>query len=77
MGIYKRGDTSVRTMLMHGARAVIARCQRSGWIERLFSAPPLQRSGRSTGQQTGPISLGGPSCQRQDFRPGGEMKSGW
>lgn len=30
LGISKRGDPYVRTMLMHGARAVIARGQRSG-----------------------------------------------
>ncbi len=27
-------------MLMHGARAVIARSQRSGWIERLLQRRP-------------------------------------
>jgi len=40
LGISKRGDPYVRTMLMHGARAVIARSQRSGWIERLLQRRP-------------------------------------
>ena len=40
LGISKRGDPYVRTMLMHGARAVIARSQRSGWIERLLLRRP-------------------------------------
>ena len=39
------GDVHVRIlmeqfMLMHGARAVIARSQRSGWIERLLPRRP-------------------------------------
>lgn len=40
MGISKRGDAYVRTMLMHGARAVIARSTRSSWIERLLLRRP-------------------------------------
>jgi transposase len=40
LGISKRGDSYVRTLLMHGARAVIARSQRSGWIERLLLRRP-------------------------------------
>lgn len=40
LGISKRGDPYVRTMLMHGARAVIARSQRSGWIDRLLQRRP-------------------------------------
>lgn len=40
LGISKRGDPYVRTLLMHGARAVIARSQRSGWIERLLLRRP-------------------------------------
>ncbi len=40
LGISKRGDTYVRTMLMHGARAVIARSSRSSWIERLLERRP-------------------------------------
>ena len=38
LGISKRGDPYVRTMLMHGARAVIARNQRSGWNEGCYCA---------------------------------------
>ena len=40
LGISKRGDPYVRTLLMHGARAVIARSQRSGWIDRLLLRRP-------------------------------------
>jgi transposase len=40
LGISKRGDAYVRTMLMHGARAVIARSTRSSWIERLLQRRP-------------------------------------
>ena len=40
LGISKRGDAYVRTMLMHGARAVIARGTRSSWIERLLQRRP-------------------------------------
>ncbi len=40
LGISKRGDPYVWTMLMHGARAVIARSQRSGWIKRLLLRRP-------------------------------------
>jgi len=40
LGISKRGDPYVRTMLMHGARAVIARSERSTWVERLLERRP-------------------------------------
>jgi transposase len=40
LGLSKRGDAYVRTMLMHGARAVIARSTRSSWIERLLQRRP-------------------------------------
>lgn len=36
LGISKRGDTYLRTLLIAGARAVIARSGNSGWIERLL-----------------------------------------
>lgn len=36
LGISKRGDTYLRTLLIAGARAVIARTKRSGWISRLL-----------------------------------------
>ena len=35
-GISKRGDSYVRTLLVAGARAVIARSARSSWIDRLL-----------------------------------------
>jgi transposase len=44
LGLSKRGDTYVRTMLMHGARAVIAQSGRNGdekgWIQRLLQRRP-------------------------------------
>lgn len=40
LGLSKRGDAYVRTMLMHGARAVITRSSRSSWIERLLQRRP-------------------------------------
>jgi len=36
LGISKRGDTYLRTLLIAGARAVIARAEKSGWITRLL-----------------------------------------
>ena len=39
-GISKREDPYVRTLLMHGARAIIARRQHCGWIERLLQRRP-------------------------------------
>lgn len=36
LGISKRGDTYLRTLLVAGARAVIARSGKSDWIERLL-----------------------------------------
>jgi len=36
LGISKRGDTYLRTLLIAGARAVIARSEKSDWIERLL-----------------------------------------
>lgn len=34
LGISERGDTCLRTLLIAGARAVIARAERSSWITR-------------------------------------------
>lgn len=36
----KRGDSYLRTLLMHGARSIIARGQRSEWVERLLARRP-------------------------------------
>lgn len=36
LGISKRGDAYLRTLLIAGARAVIARAERSSWITRLL-----------------------------------------
>jgi transposase len=40
LGISKRGDPYVRTLLMHGARAIIARSVRSAWITALLMRRP-------------------------------------
>lgn len=40
LGISKRGDADVRTLLMHGARAIIARSQRTEWIGALLARRP-------------------------------------
>jgi transposase len=41
-GIRKRGDTYLRTLLVHGARGVLrVRTERATWAERLQSRKPL------------------------------------
>lgn len=40
LGISKHGDPYVRTLLMHGARAIIARCGRSAWVTALLLRRP-------------------------------------
>lgn len=40
MGISKRGDVYLRMLLMHGARAIIARRSRSEWVESLLRRRP-------------------------------------
>jgi transposase len=40
LGIFKRGEPYVRTLLMHGARAIIARCGRSAWVTALLQRRP-------------------------------------
>ena len=37
LGLSKRGDAYVRTLLMHGARAVIARSVQSAWVQSLLA----------------------------------------
>ena len=41
LGISKRGDTYLRTLLISGARAVVCRSARSSWIDRLLQRRPL------------------------------------
>jgi len=36
LGISKRGDTYLRTLLVHGARAVVGRSAHNSWLERLL-----------------------------------------
>jgi transposase len=40
LGISKRGDTYLRTLLMHGARTLVLRQQRSAWVEGLLRRRP-------------------------------------
>ena len=40
LGISKRGDAYVRTLLMHGARAIIARSKHTSWITGLLARRP-------------------------------------
>lgn len=40
LGLSKRGDTYMRTLLMHGARSIINRGQRSEWVQRLLARRP-------------------------------------
>ena len=40
LGLSKRGDTYLRTLFMHGARSIIARGQKSEWVERLLARRP-------------------------------------
>jgi transposase len=40
LGISKRGDPYVRSLLMHGARAIIARCSRTAWVSALLQRRP-------------------------------------
>jgi transposase len=41
MGLSKRGDTYLRTLLMHGARSVIIQGKRSAWIDDLLKRRPF------------------------------------
>lgn len=40
LGLSKRGDVYLRTLLMHGARSIIAKGQKSEWVERLLARRP-------------------------------------
>jgi transposase len=42
LGISKRGDVYLRTLLIHGARSVITHAkERAAWLEKLLSRRPL------------------------------------
>lgn len=41
LGISKHGDPYVRTLLMHGARAIITRSTQTPWIRRLLERRPF------------------------------------
>jgi transposase len=40
LGISKRGDAYLRTLLMHGARAILARGTNSAWVKSLLDRRP-------------------------------------
>lgn len=40
LGLSKRGDSYLRMLLTHGARSILARSQKSGWLERLLARRP-------------------------------------
>ena len=42
LGLSKRGDVYLRTLLIHGARAIIARSHRSPWVEELLKRRPYR-----------------------------------
>ena len=41
LGLSKRGDTYLRTLLMHGARSVVLRGKHSDWLDALLSRRPF------------------------------------
>lgn len=41
MGLSKRGDTYLRTLLMHGARSVIIQGKRTDWVDGLLKRRPF------------------------------------
>jgi transposase len=58
LGISKRGDTYLRTLLMHGARSVLTHAKDPGpWVTELRQRRPLNVS-RGLGQQDGAHDLG-------------------
>lgn len=58
LGISKRGDTYLRTLLIHGARSVLTHAKEPPpWVTELRQRRPLNR-GRGAGQQDGAHDLG-------------------
>ena len=63
LGISKRGDVYLRTLLIHGARSAILAAQRKAvntnvWLSQAARAPPPERCGRGAGQQERANRLG-------------------
>ena len=63
LGISKRGNKHLRTLLIHGARAVLPQLAEQpdalgAWLRGLRARPP-GRGRRGAGQQIGPDRLGG------------------
>ena len=63
LGISKRGDTYVRKLLVHGARAVVRAAAnkhdvRSRWLQRLVEASREKPCGGGLCEQNGPHGLG-------------------
>ncbi len=58
-GISKRGDTYLRTLLIHGARSVLSHAKEPGaWLEGLKARRPANEGNSGTGGQDGPNDLG-------------------
>jgi len=58
-GISKRGDTYLRTLLIHGARSVLSHAKEPGvWLEGLKARRPANEGNSGAGGQDGPNDLG-------------------
>lgn len=62
LGLSKRGDTYLRTLLMHGVRSILNRGYRSEWVERLLTTRPY--TWRSPQWLTSSPEPFGPCCRR-------------
>ncbi len=59
MDISKRGDTYLRTLLIHGARSVLSHAKEPGaWLESLKARRPANVVIAPQGGQDGPNDLG-------------------
>jgi transposase len=55
----KRGDPYLRTLLIHGARAVIQHAKhKPQWLEQMLARRAVQRGGGGSGQQDGSHGVG-------------------
>src|SRR2546426_8665600 len=53
----KRGDPYLRTLLIHGARAVIEHAKdKPKWLEQLLARRPLNVAGAALGHKNGPTA---------------------
>jgi len=61
LGLSKRGDTSLRTLLMHGARSVVLRGKHSDWLHELLKRRPFNVAVAAVANKQPELS--GPSCR--------------